>query len=154
MPDAIRPGPPPPPYDRLPDTGSEDSYLAALHRIDRRLKRLEETEQRRAGAAKTLTTLWAVFGGLITAGAIGLSGWVWTIQGQTNANTAAHIRNAERHEEHRRLGGPLGHPDIGRSAVAEGRITALEGAVSEIRAGMSEHRELLTEILDRLPRRR
>lgn len=142
MPDAT----PPPPHDQLPD-GSKDPLVAAVRSLVRE-------QHERAGAAKTLSVIWALVGTTMLAGTGAFGTWVWTIQQQVNANTARAQRNYEIIEEHRRAGGPAGHPDIGRSAVAEGRITALEDAVAGIRTGMAEQRALLSEILERLPRRR
>lgn len=161
MPDALTPTPagaPPPPYDRLPDTAGAD----VLSRIEARLTRIEASETKRAasdaeraGAVKTLTTMWAIFGGLITAGAIALGGWVWSIQGDVGDLVHETQRNAERLEEHRRQGGPMGHPEsvIARTATNEGRITANADGIRRVEGRLDGIEDKLDEVLERLPRR-
>lgn len=141
----------PPPHGGAVTPAPADSLAS----IDQRLSAIERSEERRAGAAKTLTTMWAIFGVVITSGAIAFGTWVWTIQGDVSDLAHATVRNAERLQEHASRGGPLGHPDsvIARTAVNEGRIGALESSVQRIDERLGDIDRKVDELLERMPRR-
>lgn len=132
-----------------------ESPLALLRSLATRLDRIERSEERRAGAEAFRSRLLAAFGSLITAGALALGGWVWSVQGDVGDLGHATNRNAERLEEHRRQGGPMGHPEsvIARTAVNEGRISALESTARSTESRLNGIEAKLDEVLERLPRR-
>lgn len=136
-------------------TPTGDSPLVLLRSLATRLERIERSEERRAGAEAFRSRLLALFGSLITAGALALGGWVWSVQGDVGDLNHATHRNAERLEEHRRQGGPQGHPEstIARTAVNEGRITANAEGVRRIESRLDGIEDKIDELLERSGRR-
>ena len=137
-------------------SGSGESPLLVLQELRGQVSQLQLAEERRTAQASLLTRLWAVFGAIITAGAVSMGGWVWTIQADVNAAAASIARNAERIEEHRRQGGPMGHPEstLSRTAVNEGRITANADGIRRVEGRLDGIEDKIDEVLERLPRGR
>lgn len=146
MPEAI----PPPPF------GEEDSISGApsLASLSRQVSRLAAAENARAASSAVLTRMWAVFGTTITAGAVALGGWVWTVQADVGDLGHATRRNSERLEVHAASGG--GHPEsvIARIARVEGRAEANAASALRVENHLEAVDAKLDEILERLPRGR
>lgn len=133
-----------------------ESPIALLRTLAAQVEELRQIEQRRAGTEASRARMFAAFGWLITAAAIAAFTWVWSIQGDMGAAQSDIRRNAERFEEHRARGGPLGHPDsvIERALVSEGRITALEAAAIRIDGRLERIETNIAELVERgAPRR-
>lgn len=151
--------PPPAPWSGLAgDPRSTPRWGAAvppepLEEVRLKLAALEQLEQQRIGAARTLRIIWLIFGGVATAAAIAAAGWVWTLHGSTVEAVAQLERVSERLDDHMRRGGPQGHPDsvLARTAVNEGRLDALSRSMSSLERALERQDAKLDDILSRLP---
>ena len=103
-----------------------------------------------------LSRLIAIFGAFITAAAVALGGWVWSISADVVNIGNATERATELIEYHADEGGPDGHPAgvIRRVADDHARLLVLENNMGAIRANVRDNAEKLDQILARLPRPR
>ena len=145
-------GTPPPPWDESLDTGT----TGALADISMRLSRIETIEAERSGATRMLSRLVSIFGAAITAGAIGLGGWVWAVSDEVSETATTVQHSLDLIERHETRGGPGGHPDAVTARVAEnaGRVLSLETSITGMRDTLREQGRKLDLVLERLPRRR
>lgn len=147
---------PPPsktPSSAPPAAKLDDAYIRkTLRSIKDAQSKQSRIEAERTGASKMTSRLLAVFGSMITAGAIGCFVWVWDAQ-QTSADQGAAIHRVERMQTvHSDL---VGHPDLAATQHAtERRIDGIEAAQKAIgerldrseRDQLTRHRELLEEL--------
>jgi len=110
-------------------------------------------EAERAGAQKLRTRLFAIFGSMITAAAIGGFVWVWDAQASNQSQDAAIERINERAHEHDPT--PPGHEEIeAQQATTDRRVDGIERSTKAItgrldrmeREQATRHAETLAEI--------
>lgn len=147
---------PPPSYDGLTDTPHTPLPVplpahSPLGQLTTRVEAIEELAAQARGVMRVLILL----GGLFTAACTGGFAWVWSLNAAMASHDAAIERNAERLEEHRRRGGPQGHPEsvLEHTSQNRERIRAVEQRLDRMDRALDAMDDKLDEVLERLPRR-
>lgn len=122
----------------------DDEYVRAkLHAISLAVAKQAKVEAERAGASKFTARLLALFGTVITAGAVAGFGWVWSVQASTaDHESRLHTLETNPHAEH-------GHRAL------DSEIGDVDGAVEEVDDrvdGLDASTKVITQRLDRIER--
>lgn len=144
---------PPPAYDTGPHTPLPVQVPphSPLGQLTTRVDAIEELAAQARGVVRVLFLL----GGLFTAACTGGFAWVWSLNAAMATHEGAIERNTERLDEHRRRGGPQGHPEsvLERTQQNAERVRAIEQRLDRMDRSLDELDTKLDEVLDRLPRR-
>lgn len=142
-------------YDEEP-TGPGSRPTTGQHPIPTEVERKVEAIEKLVSFVRGALWVFGVLGGLFTTALVAAFVWVWTVNADVGRLDAAANRNAERIQEHRRAGGPQGHPasTIQASNQNGERVRALERDVERLEAAFASVDTKLDQVLERLPRRR
>lgn len=138
----------------VPPSRLDDQYIRGkLDTLARGMARQERTEAERTGAQKNTSRMVGFFGTFITAGALGLFGWVWQTAAQTQRHEALIDRTIERAAEHDPS--PPGHEELELAIRNNERLVEASDSVTKqinVRLdrieseGSDRHREVLEEL--------